>query len=224
MQAREEEKAMKLLLGRILRMKEAMGFEAWSGYVQRSQDAERVSEAKAAAVRKVVANVISVTAARGLRQWRDATKAVEQEAAIAAERAKMADAMARATTKAQHKEIEVKLRRVIRSMFAAQLRKGWYTWRQKELTYVQAKKKLATARKALARILLAAQASAWNGWIEVVAQAREKEKAMKLLLGRILRMKEAMGFVAWSHMCSAAKRQSEFPMQKLPQCASWFRT
>ena len=55
-----------------------------------------------------------------------------------------------------------------------------------------AQKKLVAARKALSEIALATQAAAFNSWRVTVLLAREHERAMKVLLSRILCMKEAL--------------------------------
>ena len=204
----ETEKAMKKLLGRILSYKEAIAWACWKRFVVSAQHEERVMQARAAAVRKVAANILHAYESRGLRQWRDAAKNKAYEELIAQERAKLELAMAQAMQRTTQANTASKLKHVIRAMLAAQLRKGWTSWRQQELARKQAEAKLTAARKALRRAMLATQGTAWNTWGAVVLQARDEEAAIKKLLGRILKLKEAMAMAAWSEFVQHT-RESE---------------
>ena len=194
----ETEKAMKKLLGRILSYKEAIAWACWRRFVVSVRHEESAMQARAAAVRKVAANIVHTYESRGLRQWRDAARSQTYEELIARERANLELAIAQATQQTNQATITTKLKHVIQSMLAAQLRKGWRSWRQQEVARMQAEAKLTTARKTLQRAMLATQVTAWNAWCAFVVQAQEAEKAMKQLLGRILKLKEAMAWHAWS--------------------------
>ena len=191
--ARASEKATKKLLGRVLRLKEAIGFQAWKQFVLNAVEAKRISAARKTVVRKIVANVVNKLVVRGLRRWRDVTKM----SIAAEERATMEAKLLETTARAQRTERQLKLKRFLSSVRISRLRMGWHLWKQRDITFVLARKNIRRAQKVLARISLMAQTSAFTSWLHFVKHSRDMEKAVKMFLGRIARHRESTGFVTW---------------------------
>jgi predicted transcriptional regulator len=211
--ARKNEKAVKKLLGRILRLKEAMGWVAWNRFVSTDRESSRLAKARLVAIRRVAANLLFSTSARALRHLREVTRAIAAATAlaraVAEERAIMAAMMADSESGARQAEAQAALKRVLRAFASSTLRKGWHTWRQQELAHARGRTLLLRAQKTIGRLVLAAQAAAWDSWWVFVKRARENEKAVKKLLGRILRLKEAMGWVAWNRFVLADRESKQ---------------
>lgn len=118
---------MRMLLGRIVRMKKATAWGAWSHFVYHMREEERITEARAAAVRRIIDKMLCAFESRALRKWRDAVHFMAVESALEAERAKLTALLA---TKNQVEAL-TRLKRLVNAVASSVLRKGWYTWKQK---------------------------------------------------------------------------------------------
>jgi len=212
--AREEERVLKSLLGRILRHKEAMGFQAWALFVANARGAEHLAARRAATVRKVVASLAKSTIGRALRRWRQVANTMALDQTLADERAKMELQMAQSGADAKQREAQMRLKSIVCASSQKKLRKGWRTWMQVDLFQTRAQAKVQRARKVLGKVSLAAQAAAWNTWVGFIANSRKEQRAMEKLLVRILRHKEAMGFQAWAQFIANVREVEQLAARR----------
>jgi hypothetical protein len=199
---RENEKAVKKLLARILRLREAMGWAAWNRFVVYDRDCEELAKKRAVAMRRVACGMLHHSSARALKRWYDNARALSNTAtvarAIAEERAIMSAMVSDSMKEMKQEEALKTLRRVVWSINTSSLRKVWGLWQQQIVARAQGRSKLLLARKTIGRSILSALATAWKSWRDFVKHANFSDVALKKLLLRILRLKEAMGWAAWN--------------------------
>ena len=211
--ARENEKAVKKLLTRILRLKEAMGWAAWNHFVRYDRDCEQLVKARTVAMRRVASGILHHLSARALKRWRDSARAISNTAAvaraIAEERAIMSAMVSDSMREMKQEEALKTFTRVLWSIGTSSLRKAWGVWQQKVVAHAQGRSKLLLARKTIGRAIFSALATAWRSWREFVKHANMRDIAVKKLLVRILRLKEAMGWAAWNRFVADDRKVTE---------------
>jgi len=77
--------ARKHMLGRILRLKQSVAWDAWRTDVQKTREVDHVTAAKGASLTRIFSRVINRRANRGKRQWRAAVSVLALEVSKAAE-------------------------------------------------------------------------------------------------------------------------------------------
>ena len=237
LRAREKDKAMKHLLGRILRMKEAMAFEAWSFLVQAARDAMHLAEARAVAMRKITGNMLCARESRALRQWNQFTHFKAMEAAQAVERAKIK----LLTVSKKHAEGFTRLMRVMMSVSFLLLRKGWNKWRQMVLDSNATSVSLSRVlRRCLMHMTMHRTRLGWNTWRDYIVamlihdvktrviateqsrsevliqevRERQVDSSLRHFVCAMLAAQQRKGWLAWKQLVVVQQQQRRFMVQR----------
>jgi len=238
LRAREKDKAMKHLLGRILRLKEAMVFEVWSVYVQAARDAMQLAEARATAVRKIAGHMLCIRESRALRQWNQFAHFTAVEAAQAVERAKFA--LLAVSTKRRAEGL-TRLMRVMMSASFSLLRKGWNKWRQKALDNKAMTLSLSRVlRRSLVQMTMHRMRIGWNTWRDCIvamlihdvktrvvtaeqnrsdsliqeARERQVESSLRHFVGAMMASRQRQGWLAWKQLVVTEQQRRRFTVQR----------